>query len=437
MKHIEELVGNYLKLNTDYALFITGKWGIGKTYYYNNTLAPLIKNTEIKNCEENSISKFRPIYISLFGIKTIEDLQTQILLSIYKINGHKKKLAASIVSACARGATSFFNVNIETDGITSSILEVRGFEDLVLCFDDIERKDDNLGLKEFAGYISLLLENYSAKIILIANEDKITDKTSGVKYSKWKEVKEKIVGNTIEFNPALSLPVNGVINDIVTNTLYQTYLKDEENFILKTFYKTSQNLRTLKYALSCFQIIYETLCTELEQCQILKDHIKEILEDALYFTMIISEEYRLGKITYSDNMAIDNCWNFIITADFQQENNSIQVEDSYVKQFYEKYYSPTIPRFFQSIYDFITGGAIFEVKDMIKQLKKDYNVYDYSKPQQKIVLDILSRENCFRLSEKEYKEKTKEMIGYVENALYDEPEMYLSCFNFVMRFDNI
>ncbi|SBV98303.1 P-loop NTPase fold protein [uncultured Dysgonomonas sp.] len=440
MKHIEELVGNYLKLNTDYALFITGKWGIGKTYYYNNTLVSLIKNTEINNYEKNNSKKFIPVYISLFGIKTIEDLQTQILLSIYKINGKKAKLATSIASACIRGFASYHNVEIETSDILPNTLNIRGFDDLILCFDDIERKNDELNIKELAGYINLLLENYSAKIILIANEKEIKDNKTTEGKNNWKEIKDKIVGNTIEFNPDLSFSINGIIESLNTNSDYRSYLKEELDFILETFSKTSLNLRTLKYALSCFQTVFNLIEPLLDKYTEIKNNKAEILKSLLYFTIVISEEYRLGKITYSENNGIDNCWSFLWLEDFHSNNGTVELTEdnqSYAGQYYHKYYAPAMPTFYQSIYDFVTGGAIFHKESFIEQLKKDYHVYDNSKSKIEILFDVLSRDNCFLLSEKEYRERTKELLSYIEKGLYSDPERYVNCLYFVLRFDNI
>ncbi len=67
MKYIIKTLENYLSRPTDYAVLINGPWGSGKTYYFNNTLKPLIDNTKIGN--ETDL-KYRTVYISLYGVET-------------------------------------------------------------------------------------------------------------------------------------------------------------------------------------------------------------------------------------------------------------------------------------------------------------------------------------------------------------------------------
>jgi Cdc6-like AAA superfamily ATPase len=43
MQNLNEIVDLYLKMDTNYALLITGDWGIGKTYYFRNVLKETIK----------------------------------------------------------------------------------------------------------------------------------------------------------------------------------------------------------------------------------------------------------------------------------------------------------------------------------------------------------------------------------------------------------
>ena len=80
MQRLNEIVKLYLEMETNYALMITGEWGIGKTYYYNNVLEDLIADTYTFN---DQTKKYRPIRISLFGLKSIEEIQGEIFLSLY------------------------------------------------------------------------------------------------------------------------------------------------------------------------------------------------------------------------------------------------------------------------------------------------------------------------------------------------------------------
>ncbi|MFX4959688.1 hypothetical protein ABTC43_19895, partial [Acinetobacter baumannii] len=68
------------------------------------------------------------------------------------------------------------------------------FEELVICFDDLERISPNLKIEELIGFINSLVESENVKVLIIANQGKgaLTDE-------KFKEFQEKVIGNTIEF----------------------------------------------------------------------------------------------------------------------------------------------------------------------------------------------------------------------------------------------
>ena len=66
-----ELILNYIKKeNTEYAILIDGKWGVGKTFFVKNTLETKLQK-EIKK-----FGRYKGIiYISLCGIRYINQLE--------------------------------------------------------------------------------------------------------------------------------------------------------------------------------------------------------------------------------------------------------------------------------------------------------------------------------------------------------------------------
>ena len=63
MQKIINIVKDYLTRETNNALLITGEWGVGKTYFFNNTLSEKIKEINIKGKKN---SNYTPIRVSLF-----------------------------------------------------------------------------------------------------------------------------------------------------------------------------------------------------------------------------------------------------------------------------------------------------------------------------------------------------------------------------------
>ncbi|MCK4796901.1 MAG: hypothetical protein KAT05_05930 [Spirochaetes bacterium] len=81
MDYIFQIIKEYLETKySDYALMINGKWGCGKTFYVKNSLKDLIEKDEI-----NKI-KYKVIYISLNGIRNLNEINKQIIFQKFNIN---------------------------------------------------------------------------------------------------------------------------------------------------------------------------------------------------------------------------------------------------------------------------------------------------------------------------------------------------------------
>lgn len=433
MQNLKEIVDYYLKSNTNYALMITGEWGIGKTYYFNNILSKEISQTSTYN---NSSKTYRPILVSLFGLKSIEEIQSEIFLCLYPIlKNNKLKLGASIGKAVAKGMLHFIGVGeftnyIEEINVNSN--DFINFEELVLCFDDLERISENLKLEELIGYINSLVENENVKVVIIANENKIDTKNYHI-------LKEKVVGNSIEYISSIENTFDSLIEvKFSGDHLYTSFLNENKSFIIDVFSKKSKNIRILSYCLSYFQDIFSKITSNLNSENILKEKEKEILQKLLRFSIAISIEYKEGNISYSNRNSLDEV--FLIGLDLLFENNNLpkdkeQKGKTFREQFYTDYFEDKGYVYFKSIYDFLTGGNIFDYKDVFNELNKHYNIEQNEIQPHYEVLNSLNYQNCFTLTDKEYIELTKRLIKFCDEGLYEITD-YLSIFHYITRFNN-
>lgn len=188
--HIEKYLDLYLeKQDTEYATLITGKWGCGKTYFINHY---------IENKSQDHKYKF--IYISLFGLKSISEIHESIFQELHPILSHKsiKFLGGVLASAVKIG----LKVDLTGDGKEDATINFSGeklsffnkdkFESIIFIFDDLERC--NLSLPETLGFINSLCERQKLKVIVIVNEDEIKDNKEF--YDRFKE---KVVGKSLNF----------------------------------------------------------------------------------------------------------------------------------------------------------------------------------------------------------------------------------------------
>lgn len=65
MQKIIDIVKDYLTKETNNALLITGEWGVGKTYFFDNKLSEEIKGTSIKKMKVSNTNLLESLYQAL------------------------------------------------------------------------------------------------------------------------------------------------------------------------------------------------------------------------------------------------------------------------------------------------------------------------------------------------------------------------------------
>ena len=158
---ISEAINAYLdRDNTKYAIMMDGAWGVGKTHFIINTLIPARATT-------------RFTYVSLYGLRTLDEIETQIGSgSLYvpsviendswqKID--KKVVGEDYVVSSPQKVTT-----------THQIRESQ--QSTVICFDDLERWYGDIEV--CLSYDNRLVEHQNRKCILIGNLDAMSEKAN-------------------------------------------------------------------------------------------------------------------------------------------------------------------------------------------------------------------------------------------------------------------
>jgi len=185
------LFKNYLSTeNTDYAILINGEWGVGKTYYYENTLKAIIKE-----CGKE------PVKISLYGKDKVDAIINEITYEIIKnsigniakerigeekleklntIDKNLKKWPASLLNALMNKGFGKVTDLLKDKANVDNFFDIYDYyPNIVLVFDDFERCKVNI--VELLGFINSFLEKSVFKVIVIANEDEIVNVQSSYK----------------------------------------------------------------------------------------------------------------------------------------------------------------------------------------------------------------------------------------------------------------
>lgn len=295
-----------------YALLINGSWGCGKTFFIDNALVPHIRE-ELK-MDVN--------YVSLYGISSVDAINEALSIQAIKDKIYTMfniKVDGKVGEISSVAGSFFFKNILPKLGIGESepqkILSILpDYSNNVIIFDDLERC--GLEINEVLGYINGFIEHTSAAVILVANEKEIGNwqlernpelqmqialsenlrvpiqKSKGRSWdkdgyyqgrnsdkreytieqleerrakifhrnNKYLRMKEKVIGQTINYIPNLKVAYMELIEKVQSNTNLSNQLKEMVEGLVDYAVKSHHyNLRTFQFFLEKLCTIYEAI----------------------------------------------------------------------------------------------------------------------------------------------------------------------------------
>ena len=156
-QELKERLDKILKEDFPFGIIINGEWGIGKTYFWRDFINKFAKENK----------KIKTAYVSLFEAESLSDVKRSVAVQLLskrigrfirffeKIDFHIK----------------FHPLNISVPFKTLFYLTTNNLR-AIICFDEFERLNpDKVSFETLIGFISLLKENNSCKVIIIVNEN--------------------------------------------------------------------------------------------------------------------------------------------------------------------------------------------------------------------------------------------------------------------------
>jgi len=429
MQKIIDIVKDYLTKETNNALLITGEWGVGKTYFFNNILSEEIEKVSSK---ENENIKYKSIRVSLFGVTNIDDIERRIVAELYPFLNKGIKWGKGIF----KFLLSIPKIKEYIPEIPNSDLIDSETDNLVICFDDLERRSKNFSIDSLIGYINNLTENSNLKIIIIGNTDKIKE--------SFDEIKEKLIGREIEYK----INIEDVFDTLIQNEFqsfseYTKFLQKEKSFIC-SFFQDYKNIRTLKFILTRYHDIYSQIERIIPNIDYIQSNKNAVLKETLLFTIAIAIEYKKGKVTRNNKEEIDNIIRFSrkdIERFLNEESLSDKKNDkketllSKIKSKY--YYQNNFSYYFYvPIFNYIVGINILDEKLFEEDIRKKYKISeDNTIPESYELYNQIDSDEVFSMSNDTYKQLLKEMLSYVDKGEYGLQD-YLFVYSFVLDFNN-
>lgn len=264
--HLQEYLSYYLTLTAPgYAVLVTGDWGSGKTY-------------QVKDC----IPEEKYLYVSLFGVQTIEQLHSEVfaanspsLAKIEKAVGKGSEVIAGMQGPWALAGAA--------PGLFNAVFKRQIDSTKTLIFDDLERS--GLLLKEVIGAINSYVEHLNFKVIVIAHDEQLA--------TEFNSMKEKTFGQTIRVEPQVEAALSQFIEDI-DNPLAKEFSNNFRPQIQETFLCSGvKSLRVLRHAIEDLTRLYNSL-TEKHRTN------RQAMESLIKFFLALQIEVRSGQLQESD-----------------------------------------------------------------------------------------------------------------------------------------
>ena len=435
MQKIINIVKDYLTKENNNALLITGKWGVGKTYFFNNILSKEIEKTSIKG---DTSSTYTSIRVSLFGVTNINDIERRIIAPVpaLLIKGVIELGEKALNYFLSIGLKGFFSESfsklIDEFKPTNGDIIISKANTLVICFDDLERISKSFAMENLIGYINNLTENYDFKVILIGNTDKMED-------TNFKEIKEKLIGVEIEFDNDIKLVFDNIVEEKPYSDNYKNFLLEKKDFICSFFSEDYKNIRTLLIVLECYKYIYSAI-TKNPKSKPLEQYKDDLIKSTLLFTIAITIEFKKGNLSKKDKETMNNEIRTILNFTNNQEEDLFaepqENEDINPNILKKIYYGQYNYKYYETIFNYIIGIDTFIEKKFIAEAKQKYGIsQNENLPECYKALNEISTDVIFKISNEEYNSRLNKVLQYVDNGEY-ELDRYVYIYNHILKYED-
>ncbi|WP_417813950.1 P-loop NTPase fold protein [Thalassospira alkalitolerans] len=395
--HLSNYLDYYLSSDERSAVLIMGEWGSGKTHFIKNYL----------DGRDNAARKNDPLegqsylYASLNGVSKVSAISDQFFA---QLNPVLSSTAARLIGAAGSSVLQGYSgVSLFGGGLSRISKELLSrTKNQILVFDDLERCE--LSAEEMMGYINHYIEHEKLKVILLAEEKKLSKK-----YPNYLEIKEKVVGKTIQFDPDVSSLVVSIIKSIPRNEMTDFYLENCDGISNCLRKSEILNFRSLRSILMDFERV-SSLLDEKVRCS------NNALREILLYMISVGLEFRANNITKENILDMARGFGFH-SYSFMRKNGESK-EKSGIEKLFDKhdnfdYINPILPH--EIISDILENGQ-FDCEKLNSHLLVHPSVVE------KKAVPIWRRLwSFYNLDRKEYEELIQETLSSFINKEIRSP----------------
>ena len=254
-----------------YALLINGKWGCGKTYFIRNELMNHLKNKK---------QKYDVNYLSLYGIKSTDEIGQMLCVQAMKDKAPEAarkafdtkaiQITTGVLSSLLKGGMNILGAG--EIGIERIVQNIPNFDNNIIIFDDLERC--NCPINVVLGYINNFVEHSDASVILVANEDEI---------GKWQFDSNPEIQTLVAIDSRVNVELPPKFEDYIRNAANRnksikepekkSFTPDEIEYRRKAIFHSDEEYKAIKEKVIGLTINYEP---DLKQIftKLIEDNIK-------------------------------------------------------------------------------------------------------------------------------------------------------------------
>jgi hypothetical protein len=168
---------------------LTGAWGTGKTHLWN----------EIRKESQDPIVEGAR-YVSLFGLKDINQLKLKVVQSALPVGGESSSLTEGLMKTWKVSVDALKKVHEGFSALDELALVAVpvALRNRFVVIDDIERKHASLSVDEVLGFVDEYSQNFGTRFLLILNSDQFSAPTDS---ALWAAFREKVVEEELRFTP--------------------------------------------------------------------------------------------------------------------------------------------------------------------------------------------------------------------------------------------
>ncbi|QOG21366.1 hypothetical protein [Bradyrhizobium sp. SEMIA] len=199
---LRQEIFRFLHTDSPEVLCIRGKWGVGKTYTW---------ETLLKEAQQAAKVKLRSYsYVSLFGLDSLDRFKSSVFENVIPVQSVGTdptiETLGTNIKAVAKLAATAWKPGLGALADHAAFLAVNQY---IVCIDDLERKGEKLRIVDVLGLVSLLRERRKCKIVLILNDEELSD----ADHAAFEKYSEKVIDSSLLFKPtsqeACDIAING------------------------------------------------------------------------------------------------------------------------------------------------------------------------------------------------------------------------------------